>query len=236
MTSLLRCLSLGALILFVGSRTLAAQEYYAVAQIDQAKAEARAKHLPIAWLSSPMVYLNSNYANDAPGSPAELTALALRTLRGQAVIIFQDADNDLPNMPQNMIDRIETKDEGNNLPNGWHYTAPKIIYTDPGLKTFFGCTLAPDLRSDREAAINVALHRIRDDRQDQALINGTAPADTVDAAPGQAAAPAPVPQPATGALATLVAMGTSGSLFICVAGALVVVLVIVGIMASRSRP
>ncbi len=168
------CFLLGVLFLLPVDHALKAQPYFTVDQIDRAKAEARAKHLPIAWLSSPMVYLNAAYANEAQGSAAELTALALRTLQGQAVIIFQDADNDLPRMPANMVERIETKDEGDHIPGGGHYTAPKIIYTDPSLTTFFGCTLAPDLRRDREAAINIALIHLHNDPQAQALLNGTA--------------------------------------------------------------
>lgn len=190
MRFLIRCLLLAALLFFGGVCALEARQYYTVDQIGQAKAEAHARHLPIAWLSSPMVYLNANYANDAQGSPAELTALALNALQGQAVIIFQDADNDLPKMPANMVARIETKDEGDHLPNGWHYTAPKIIYVDPTLTTFLGCTLAPDLRSDREAAINIALLHIQNDPHAQALINGSA--RTTSAATDPSAPPAPV--------------------------------------------
>jgi hypothetical protein len=190
MRSLTRSFLLGVLLLLGGGHALKAQQYYTVDEIDRAKAQAHAKHLPIAWLSSPMVYLDANYANDTQGSPAELTALALNTLQGQAVIIFQDADNDLPKMPANMVERIETKDEGDHLPNGWHYTAPKIIYVDPSLTTFLGCTLAPDLRSDREAAINIALLHIHNDPQEQALINGTA------ATPAASSQPAPPPAPA----------------------------------------
>jgi hypothetical protein len=159
--------------------------------------------------------------------------LALRTLQGQAVIIFQNVDDDLPFMPANMIDRIETKDEGNTPPHGDHYTAPKIIYTDPDLKTFFGCTLAPDLRSDREAAINIALLHIRNDPQAQALINGTA----VAAAPPVATPSAPaVAQPQSGAVSTMIAMGSSGSLFVYAAGAMLLLLAGVAFLAWRSRP
>jgi hypothetical protein len=200
MRSFTRSFLLGALLLLGGGCALEARPYYTVDQIDQAKAEAHAKHLPIAWLSSPMVYLDADHANDSQGSPAELTTLALNTLQGQAVIIFQDADNDLPKMPANMVDRIETKDEGDHLPNGWHYTAPKIIYTDPDLVTFFGCTLAPDLRSDGAAAINIALLHIHNDPNAQALINGTAKPPTATA---DQPAPAPAPAASPGILASI---------------------------------
>jgi len=189
MGCLARYFLLGVLVLLPVGPNLKAQPYFTVDQIDRAEEQARARHLPIAWLSSPMVYLNAAYANDGQGSAAELTALALRTLQGQAVIIFQDADNDLSRMPANMVARIETKDEGDHIPGGGHYTAPKIIYTDPDLTTFFGCTLAPDLRRDREAAINIALIHVQNDPQAQALLKGTAKP------PAPAASP-PTPPPA----------------------------------------
>jgi hypothetical protein len=232
MTLFLRSSYLCTLLFLACGHTLRAQEYYPVQEIDQAKAEARSKHLPIAWLSSPMVYLNSSHANDAEGSPAELTGLALRTLQGQAVIIFQNADIDLPNMPANMVERIETKDEGDNLPNGWHYTAPKIIYTDPDLKTFLGCTLAPDLRSNREAAINVALLHIRHDPQAQTFINASsAAADN----PTPAVNPPASPSPSTNAVGTTITMLTSGSFFIYAAGGLVLLIAAMVFVAWRSR-
>jgi hypothetical protein len=230
MNLIARCSYLGLLLFLAGVPALRAQDYYTVQQIDAAKATARSRHLPIAWLSSHLRYLNANYANEPAGSDPELTVLALNTLQGQAVVIFQDGDDDLPRMPQNMVDRIETKDEGE-LPGGWHYNAPKIIYVDPDLRTFLGCTLAPDVRSDREAAINTALLHIKHDPQAQALIQGSTP-------PAPFAAPGPVAPAAAaggGVWGTVIAMASSPSLFIYAAGLLLVLIMIVVFVAMRSR-
>ena len=226
-----RCLYLCAIVLLMGSSSLRAYEFYSVQQIDKAKAKAHEKHLPIAWISSQLVYLNPGFDHEPQGSESELTRMALRTLQDQAVIIFQNADDDLPHMPAHVIDRIEVKDEGNDPPNGDHYTAPKILYADPDLTTFFGCTLRPDLKTDREAAINIALLHIQNNPEAQALIKGTAKPAAVSKPD-----PSAINQPVAKSLATTSMASEFMTYLIAIAGAIVLLIGIVGYIAWRGRP
>jgi hypothetical protein len=133
--------------------------YYDIAEHDAAQAEARQRHLPVAWLGGFPEDLN--VGTPQSGSQADLEQMALSTLRDNAVIIFFDGRNMAP-VPPLVHAQFHIQDDGP-LPNGANWKTPKVVFTDPEVTRILGRVAETQMAEDREVSLNSALQLIRND-------------------------------------------------------------------------
>ncbi len=111
----------------------AAPPYFTMDTVEQAKALAQQKHLPLAWLST-----ERGYIKGGDGEDAELTHLAFSALRDRAIIIFVNNNADMGRVPGNVHHQgFSAKDDGV-IPGGGSYIMPKIIFSSPDVKVLLG--------------------------------------------------------------------------------------------------
>jgi len=153
---------ISAIILLIGlapSFAGAFPEYYDISDQATAQAEARQRSLPLAWLGSFPECLTVG----APevGSINDLTQMAMRTLQGNAVVIFFDGRNMAP-VPALIHAQYHIQDDGP-LPNGAAWTSPKVVFSNPEVTTILGRVSYTQMKEDRDIPINSALQMIRND-------------------------------------------------------------------------
>jgi hypothetical protein len=184
-------------------------QYYDISDTAQAQAEARQRHLPIAYLGSFPASLTDGSPD--PGSIDDLTQMALAALQDHAVVIFFDGRNMAP-VPPLIHAQYHLQDDGP-LKNGANWISPKVVFCDPEITKILGRVSYTQMKADRDVPLNSALQVIHNDPQ--ALV--------------PAAAPAP-PLQRTEAI-----QGGSGMEFYVVIGGLfLVVLVLVGMMLRKN--
>lgn len=146
-----------ALVFAIGPVAQAFPASRDISEHDQAQAEARQRHLPLAWLGGFPEDLN--VVNPRPGSQADLEQMALATLQDNAVVIFFDGRNMAP-VPALVHAQFHIQDDGP-LPNGAAWKTPKVVFTNPEVTQILGRVAATEMSEDREVALNSALQIIR---------------------------------------------------------------------------
>ncbi len=146
-----------ALVIATGPVAQAFPAYHDISEHDQAQAEARQRHLPLAWLGGFPEDLN--VGSPRAGSQADLEQMALATLQDNAVVIFFDGRNMAP-VPALVHAQFHIQDDGP-LPNGAAWKTPKVVFTNPEVTQILGRVAATEMSEDREVALNSALQIIR---------------------------------------------------------------------------
>jgi len=167
-------------------------QYYDIADRDKAQAEARDRHLPLAWFGGFVSQLTET--NPPPGEQADLSQMAMADLQGQAVVVFFEGSNMGP-VPGIVHAQDHIADDGP-LPGGAAWDAPKIVFTNSEVTRILGRISHTQLKAEGKSALDNLLQKIS---QDPAAL---AP-DAAPASPVPAPSPPPVPQtpaPASSAL------------------------------------
>lgn len=194
-------------------------QYYDISDTPKAQAEARQRHLPIAYLGSwPQALTDS----PDPGSVADLTQMALATLRDKAVIIFFDGANMAP-VPALVHAQYHIHDDGD-LPDGAAWQSPKIVFTDPDITKILGRVSATQMHSGRDIPLTAALQTIHNDPTALAQPGASAPA----------AATSPSGPDTVGNVISIVAWINDNILYL-VMGALLLVALAFFALAGRKR-
>jgi len=138
----------------LGSVAEAYQQYYDIAQLEQAQTEAGQRHLPMAWLGS--LPANSNTGD----SKALATQTALTILQNQAVVILLDSEK-MATVPKVVRTEFEKVDDGPQL-KGPSWVSPKVVFTDPEVTKAIGRVSYTQMSGEgTDIAINSALQIIR---------------------------------------------------------------------------
>ena len=159
----------------VGSELSHADPYYMMANQAQAQAEAREKHLPLAWLSTDISDLSDG--SPRPGGRADLAQMAIATLQGRAVIIIVNGNADMPQTPAIVHHQFSALDD-TGLPPGVNYFQPKIVFSDPNATKTLGRVWATEMHTDRTIPIESAFQVIKNDPDAQASLQEAAPVDS----------------------------------------------------------
>jgi hypothetical protein len=187
--------------------------YFLISRQSDAQNLARQLHWPLAWICSDLNALNA--VNPKTGSAEDLTQMALNFLKSRAVIIFLNGNDDLPALSPIIRDQQLFQMDDGPLPDGHHFYAPKIVFSDANITKAFGRVSYTQMTATREVALDAVLQVIATDPSDQALLNGQpagAPAmpEATPTPPGGApATPATIPPTPTNTLAAPVATPTA---------------------------
>jgi hypothetical protein len=107
------------IVLHIGNATISA---YRTADLERAKAEAKAAHKPIAWIASASKVLGESgtiLRTDGRGA----TLHAFYALRSRTVLVFEDAFAENHQVLPLVDQALHTPDP--------HYTPPKVIFLNP---------------------------------------------------------------------------------------------------------
>jgi hypothetical protein len=152
----------GSVLLFAQPVRLVAQTfpaYYDISDTAKAQAEARQRNLPIAYLGSFPESLTE--ASPDPDSFGDLSQMALKTLQGQAVVIFFDGHNMGP-VPDMIHGQYHIKDDGP-LDGGAAWIVPKVVFCNADISKILGRVSRTQMAASREVALNTVLQSIRND-------------------------------------------------------------------------
>jgi hypothetical protein len=162
-------------------------EYYSPNTLSQAQAEARQRNLPLAWVGSNPAFLTVGAPD--PGSAADLTQMAMDTLRGNAVIVFFDGRS-MTLVPDLVHAQYHIHDDGKEAGTA-DWVSPKVVFSNPDVTKILGRVSYTQMKTDRDIPLNSMLQIIRNDPN--ALASAPAPA-----------APGPVPAEAPGVVPVIV--------------------------------
>jgi hypothetical protein len=160
-------------------------QYHDISDTPAAQAEARQRHLPLAYLGGFSDSLTDG--SPEPGSQADLSQMALATLQDKAVVIFFDGRNMGP-VPAVVHAQYHIQDDGP-LPNGAAWDVPKIVFSDPDITHTLGRVSHTEMKAGRDVPILSALQVIRNDPH--VLDSSSAP--PVAPPPASPSAPPPFP-------------------------------------------
>jgi hypothetical protein len=168
--------------------TLAAAfpEYYSPNTLSQAQAEARQRNLPLAWVGSNPAFLTVG-APDS-GSAADLTQMAMDTLRGNAVIVFFDGRS-MTLVPDIVHAQYHLHDDGKAAGNA-DWVSPKVVFSNPDVTKILGRVSYTQMKDERDIPLNSMLQIIRNDPS--ALTSAPIPAAASGPAPAAAPGVGPV--------------------------------------------
>jgi hypothetical protein len=150
-----------------------AHPYYRLGSLAQAQAVARQLQWPLAWMDSSLSA--PSVLEPTPGSAEDLTQMAINHLKSRAVIILLDGDNDLPALSPIIRDQQLFQFDDGPLPDGHHFYAPKIVFSDANVTKALGRVSSTQMKASREAAIDMALTSIANDPSAQALLSEPPP-------------------------------------------------------------
>lgn len=133
---------------------------YDISQTAAAKAEAQARHLPIAYVGIVPGVLGN--PSPDPGSDSDLANMALAALDGHAVIITFNGENMAPVPTLVHMEGFHPNDDGP-LEGGAAWVPPKIVFTDPAVTKILGRVSHTQMAAQRDAPIRSILASIQND-------------------------------------------------------------------------
>jgi hypothetical protein len=123
--------------------------YYEIGDQAKALAAAKEKKLPVAWVCSYAELMTDGAPT--PNGSADLSQMAMESLKGHAVVIFVDGHY-MYRVPNIVHRELMTHDE-DNLPHFGEWILPKIVFTDPQVTKILVTVAHSQLRDGRDAPI-----------------------------------------------------------------------------------
>ena len=151
--------------LFALTATISAHAYppyYDIADREKAQAEAKERHLPLAWFGGfpdELLPATSNVERSADSQEgADLSQMAMDDLQNQAVVIFFDGHNMSP-VPAIVHAEDHIADDGP-LSGGASWNPPKIVFTNADVTRVLGRVSHTQMKAEGQMAINSVLKKI----------------------------------------------------------------------------
>jgi hypothetical protein len=183
----------------------AAHPFYTMATRTDAQTVASQMHWPLAWVSSAKTDITAPL--EAQNDEIELTQMALDHLKDKSIIIFIDANNEMPLTPAIVHHQFSAFDDGV-LPGGANYLVPKVVFSNPDASKIFGRVSYTQMKASGALAIDEVFATIPADSDAQAPANGPSASTLAPASSLPAATPAPAASTVAPATAAVPAAST----------------------------